>query len=93
MLPRCSALTKKGKQCPNLVELEPYDGVHLCHVHHPWGTFQLQLLKQKAEKGKRLANETKVITEHGIKPLKHPDYTEMLESLRRQKGLSEPNRR
>jgi len=61
----------------------------LCHVHHDWGQYQLQLL---AKRGRARARKERL----GAKPSKarrDEEYQEMLASLRRQKGLSDPNRR
>ncbi len=55
MLHRCESLTKKKRPCPNNAEAQDENGRWLCHVHHPWGVYQLQLIdrrKQRQERGR-----------------------------------------
>jgi len=47
---KCSALTKKMKPCPNIVD--EWRGGTLCHVHDPNGTFRTQV-KEKRERYKK----------------------------------------
>ncbi len=85
--PQCQALTKKGHRCINGVESPLYEGKFLCHLHHPWGTFQLQQIGAK-----RKRREMKLAREQS-RGGRDEQYTEMLASLRRQKGLSDPSKR
>lgn len=49
---KCSAITKKGWQCPIPADRE-ISGEWFCHVHDPFGTYQRQLMISRKKKGRR----------------------------------------
>ncbi len=50
MLHRCSAVTRKKRPCPINADAQDENGKWFCHVHNPWGTYQLQVLANRPKR-------------------------------------------
>lgn len=85
---RCPQTTKKGRQCPNMVDADEVVGIVLCHVHNPWGTFQLQQLAKRKERTAKRGRVEKPTPKGKVR--RAPDYDHSLAVLRTRLGLEKP---
>lgn len=98
-LTRCEAMTKKHRPCPNMAlsDPEPENGRYLCHLHHPFGPYQLNLPPRAERMTEKKANPQKKLLRLNIGRGKSvpvvpraPNYDQLLEALREQLGLMVP---